>query len=194
MNTDELYEEFNLIFNNLESNMAPGLDKYEISVYLTKSQNIIQIAENQRKNNASIANISKQLQARKRLEENQMSEEEIKLNDIENIVKTNSISQLDPDSFDAKLNSWIKSTNFTSAQKYDISRNVMQTTSYLINTLVNNSEEGLNIIKETSLYSSIDKNVIDDIKNGVSKDYIIENVGFRKFGEKFIRAIKISVV
>lgn len=42
MNTDELYEEFNLVFNNLGSNIAPGMDKYEIAVYLTKSQNIIE--------------------------------------------------------------------------------------------------------------------------------------------------------
>lgn len=42
MNTDELYEEFNLVFNNLGSNIAPGLDKYEIGVYLTKSQDIVE--------------------------------------------------------------------------------------------------------------------------------------------------------
>ena len=38
MNTDEFYNEFNLVYNNISSNQAPGLDKYEISVYLTKSQ------------------------------------------------------------------------------------------------------------------------------------------------------------
>lgn len=42
MNVNELCEEFNLVYNNLGSNKAPGLDKYEISVYMTKSQNIIE--------------------------------------------------------------------------------------------------------------------------------------------------------
>lgn len=42
MDVNELYEEFNLSYNNLGSNKAPGLDKYEISVYLTKSQDIIE--------------------------------------------------------------------------------------------------------------------------------------------------------
>ena len=38
MNTKEFYEEFNILYNNISSNASPGLDKYEISVYLTKSQ------------------------------------------------------------------------------------------------------------------------------------------------------------
>lgn len=38
MTTDELYNEFNLYYNNLTSNQAAGLDRYEISVYLTKAQ------------------------------------------------------------------------------------------------------------------------------------------------------------
>ena len=38
MTADEFYNEFNLAYNNLASNQAPGLDKYEISVYLTKAQ------------------------------------------------------------------------------------------------------------------------------------------------------------
>lgn len=38
MTTTEFYNEFNLAYNNLASNQAPGLDKYEIGVYLTKSQ------------------------------------------------------------------------------------------------------------------------------------------------------------
>ena len=38
MNIDEFYNEFNLVYNNISSNQAPGLDKYEISVYLTKAQ------------------------------------------------------------------------------------------------------------------------------------------------------------
>lgn len=41
MNTTEFYNEFNLVYNNLASNQAPGLDKYEISVYLTKAQNML---------------------------------------------------------------------------------------------------------------------------------------------------------
>lgn len=42
MDVNELCEEFNLVYNNLGSNKAPGLDKYEISVYMTKSQDIIE--------------------------------------------------------------------------------------------------------------------------------------------------------
>lgn len=38
MTLNEFYNEFNLVYNNLMSNQAPGLDKYEISVYLTKAQ------------------------------------------------------------------------------------------------------------------------------------------------------------
>ena len=41
MNIDELYNEFNLFYNNISSNQAPGLDKYEISVYLTKAQDML---------------------------------------------------------------------------------------------------------------------------------------------------------
>ena len=41
MDTTEFYNEFNLVYNNLASNQAPGLDKYEISVYLTKAQNML---------------------------------------------------------------------------------------------------------------------------------------------------------
>lgn len=41
MTLNEFYSEFNLVYNNLASNQAPGLDKYEISVYLTKSQEAI---------------------------------------------------------------------------------------------------------------------------------------------------------
>lgn len=38
MTVEELYSEFNLFYNNIASNQAPGLDNYEISVYLTKAQ------------------------------------------------------------------------------------------------------------------------------------------------------------
>lgn len=38
MSTKEFYEEFNILYNNISSNSSPGLDKYEISVYLTKAQ------------------------------------------------------------------------------------------------------------------------------------------------------------
>jgi len=38
MITSEFYNEFNILYNNISSNSAPGLDKYEISVYLTKAQ------------------------------------------------------------------------------------------------------------------------------------------------------------
>lgn len=41
MNEKEFYSEFNLVYNNLSSNQAPGLDKYEVSVYLTKAQEIV---------------------------------------------------------------------------------------------------------------------------------------------------------
>lgn len=41
MNIDEFYNEFNLVYNNISSNQAPGLDKYEISVYLTKAQSAL---------------------------------------------------------------------------------------------------------------------------------------------------------
>ena len=37
----EYISEFNLVYNNLASNQAAGLDKYEISVYFTKGQNIL---------------------------------------------------------------------------------------------------------------------------------------------------------
>lgn len=41
MTINEFYDEFNLAYNNLASNQAAGLDKYEISVYLTKAQNTL---------------------------------------------------------------------------------------------------------------------------------------------------------
>lgn len=42
MTPQEMYKEFNLYFNNLMSNQAPGLLPYEISVYMTKSQYLIE--------------------------------------------------------------------------------------------------------------------------------------------------------
>lgn len=41
MDVQEFKSEFNLVYNNLSSNQAPGLDPYEISVYLTKAQEIV---------------------------------------------------------------------------------------------------------------------------------------------------------
>lgn len=41
MNINEFYNEFNLVYNNISSNQAPGLDRYEISVYLTKAQSAL---------------------------------------------------------------------------------------------------------------------------------------------------------
>lgn len=41
MDYQEFYNEFNLVYNNLSSNQAPGLIKPEISVYLTKAQEIV---------------------------------------------------------------------------------------------------------------------------------------------------------
>lgn len=41
MNINELLETFNLYYNNISSNQAPGLDHYEISKYYTKAQPII---------------------------------------------------------------------------------------------------------------------------------------------------------
>ena len=41
MNATEFKTEFNLAYNNLASNQAPGLDEVEISIYLTKAQNIL---------------------------------------------------------------------------------------------------------------------------------------------------------
>jgi len=38
MTTVELKNEFDILYNNIASNAAPGLDLYEISVYLTKAQ------------------------------------------------------------------------------------------------------------------------------------------------------------
>ena len=41
MNIRELLETFNLYYNNISSNQAPGLDHYEISKYYTKAQPIV---------------------------------------------------------------------------------------------------------------------------------------------------------
>lgn len=38
MSTNEFKLEFDILYNNISSNAAPGLDLYEISVYLTKAQ------------------------------------------------------------------------------------------------------------------------------------------------------------
>lgn len=38
MSTVEFKNEFDILYNNISSNAAPGLDLYEISVYLTKAQ------------------------------------------------------------------------------------------------------------------------------------------------------------
>ena len=38
MNTAEFSNEFDILYNNIASNQAPGLDEYEKSVFLTKAQ------------------------------------------------------------------------------------------------------------------------------------------------------------
>ena len=38
MSIQEFYEGFNILYNNISSNAAPGIDKFEISFYLTKAQ------------------------------------------------------------------------------------------------------------------------------------------------------------
>ena len=42
MTPKEMRSEFNLYYNNIGSNQAPGLPDYEISVYITKAQNLVQ--------------------------------------------------------------------------------------------------------------------------------------------------------
>ena len=39
MTTQEFSNEFDVLYNNIMSNAAPGLDEYEKSVFLTKAQN-----------------------------------------------------------------------------------------------------------------------------------------------------------
>lgn len=41
MTTNEFSNEFDILFNNISSNQAPGLDEYEKSVFLTQSQEAI---------------------------------------------------------------------------------------------------------------------------------------------------------
>ena len=38
MTTQEFSSEFDILYNNIMSNAAPGLDEYEKSVFLTKAQ------------------------------------------------------------------------------------------------------------------------------------------------------------
>ena len=39
MDIKEFSNEFDVLYNNIMSNQAPGLDEYEKSVFLTKAQN-----------------------------------------------------------------------------------------------------------------------------------------------------------
>lgn len=41
MNTTEFSNEFDVLYNNITSNQAPGLDEYEKSVFLTRAQDDI---------------------------------------------------------------------------------------------------------------------------------------------------------
>lgn len=38
MTTQEFSNEFDVLYNNIMSNQAPGLDEYEKSIFLTKAQ------------------------------------------------------------------------------------------------------------------------------------------------------------
>ena len=38
MTASEMKQEFDVLYNNIMSNAAPGLDDYEISVFLTRAQ------------------------------------------------------------------------------------------------------------------------------------------------------------
>lgn len=38
MTNDEFYQEFQILYNNIMNNQAPGLDYYEVSVFLTRAQ------------------------------------------------------------------------------------------------------------------------------------------------------------
>lgn len=39
----EMFRQFNICYNNISSNQSPGLDTREVSVYLTRSQDIIEL-------------------------------------------------------------------------------------------------------------------------------------------------------
>ena len=41
MTNEEFNNEFDVLYNNITSNQAPGLDEYEKSVFLTKAQDDI---------------------------------------------------------------------------------------------------------------------------------------------------------
>lgn len=41
MTNEEFSNEFDVLYNNITSNQAPGLDEYEKSVFLTKAQDEI---------------------------------------------------------------------------------------------------------------------------------------------------------
>ena len=38
MTCQEFYQEFQILYNNIMSNQSPGLDEYEVSVFLTRAQ------------------------------------------------------------------------------------------------------------------------------------------------------------
>lgn len=65
MTCNEMREEFNLFYNNLSSNQAPGLLDYEISVYLTRAEHMFV--------DSVYAEYEKSEEARKKLSEIVMS-------------------------------------------------------------------------------------------------------------------------
>ena len=52
MTTAEFSNQFDVLYNNVMSNQAPGLDEYEKSVFLTKAQNEIVLSYFNPKGNA----------------------------------------------------------------------------------------------------------------------------------------------
>ena len=44
MTVEEFSREFDILYNNIMSNAAPGIDEYEKSVFLTKAQESVVIA------------------------------------------------------------------------------------------------------------------------------------------------------
>lgn len=89
MNTSEFSNQFDVLYNNITSNQAPGLDEYEKSIFLTKAQDEIIKAYFSPKGNKTQAGFD---------------QNEIRQIDFSMLIKSNTYSEFQNASFDSNSN------------------------------------------------------------------------------------------
>ena len=92
-------------------------------------------------------------------------------------IQSNKI-ELDPDSFDAKLNSWINITSLSTKEKYELSTKVVQTATYTLNLFVGRPKEAIEQFRKEGV--EISDSTEKKILSNPTRENIIQSLGLNK--------------